>query len=290
MDNILYNLHIMWYESKMINETLDSLQQALEHTTIPVTIKVCINLQTYLEEPVEGTVEDMIVEFISHPVLENADIIYKTNAESFYNVGDWRREVYDSEAKYTVWGESDCLIPANYFEILSNLSITEPHTLSLASRKMWDSTWDIVEHPWIHKFPRNGPAIHPWQAVPPFNCADYIDVDQLNNFNNQYEVVIKKLPVCKVDGSMLALSGKLPTPFIAPKQHFCGEDTCAAIFFSIKKIPQYHIATIIKGHNYSHPRKRTNTKATRQDDAYKNMKQLCEQYMYEFIATTTNIN
>ena len=245
----------MWYESKMINETLDSLQQALKYTTVPVKVCVCVNLQTYLEEPIEGGAEDMVAEFMSHPVLQGAEIVYKTNTDPFYNVGDWRREVYDDKAKYVVWGESDCLVPENYFDMLSNIQITEPHILSLASRKMWDTSWDIVEHPWIHQFPRDPSAARLEQAPEPFNCGDYINIEQLNDFNKKFDIVVVKLPVCKVDGSMLALSGNLPTPFIAPKQHFCGEDTCAAIFFSIKGIPQYHIQTIIKGHNYSHPRK-----------------------------------
>ena len=41
---VLFQMHIMWYESKMLNETLNSLQKALENTTNNVYIKICLNL------------------------------------------------------------------------------------------------------------------------------------------------------------------------------------------------------------------------------------------------------
>ena len=31
MNKILYTLHVMWYESKMLNETLDSLNDAIKN-------------------------------------------------------------------------------------------------------------------------------------------------------------------------------------------------------------------------------------------------------------------
>ena len=100
MDRILYQQHIMWYESKMINETLDSLAEALTNSGLEVDLRFCLNSQTYLEEPIEGNSEDMFEEFINHPILKRAEIVYKTNDEPFYNIGDWRREVYDMDYKY----------------------------------------------------------------------------------------------------------------------------------------------------------------------------------------------
>ena len=49
--NILYQLHIVWYESQMINETLDSVKKALDHCKKSVNVKVCLNSQTYIEDP-----------------------------------------------------------------------------------------------------------------------------------------------------------------------------------------------------------------------------------------------
>lgn len=281
---ILYQQHIMWYESRMLNETLDSLQSALQHSSLPVDLKFCLNSQTYLEKPIEGNPEDMFKEFLDHPVLKNAEIIYKTDNDPFYNIGDWRREIYSNDYKYTVWGESDCLIPEDYFYILSNIEIEEPHMLSLASRKCWDSTWEIVEH---NKFKlwdvvnSNTPELG--KEYYPFRYFDQINQSQLNEFNFQEDIIITKLPLIKIDGSLLALSNYIPTPFISPEMNFVREDFCAQQFFQIKNIPQYLISNRIKGHNYMHLLKRTNTIATRNDLEFKVLEEKNIRAMNEFI-------
>lgn len=283
IDKILYQQHVMWYESNMMNEMLDSLQQALKFTTIPVEIVLCLNSQTYLETPIEGNASDMFNVFLSHPVLKNAEIIYKTDEDEFYNIGDWRREIYLKDYKYTVWGESDCLIPEDYFYILSNLNIQEPHTLSFASRIMWDDTWTVVEHEDLRKFPNLDNQKPSYPELAPYRYYDYISINELNEFNNKYDIKVEQLPINKIDGSLFVLSGNLPEPFIAPKLHFVREDMCAEMFFRKKHIPQYCVTTRLKGHNYHHLMKRTNTKSTRDDNNYRNMENLSHQIINDFI-------
>lgn len=277
INNILFHIHIMWYESKMLNETLDSLQEALKNTKLDVDIKLCLNSQTYIEQPIKGKAEDMFTEFVNHPVLKNAEIVYKTNNDTFYNVGDWRRDIYSSGYKYIVWGESDTLVPEDYFYILENLNIEEPHILSLSSRKMWDDSWKPVEYVDYQTLNK------PHDELGIASCGAYINYEELCELNNKYDINIIKLPVVKIDGSMLALSPNLPNPWISPKQHFYGEDTCTALFFTHHKIPQYHINTRIKGHNYNHPLKRTNTPNTRNDDVFKKYANESQIAMNEFI-------
>lgn len=262
-NNILFHMHIMWYESKMINETLDSLKVALENTNSTVDIKVCLNSQTYIEQPTDGEAVDMFQEFINHPVLKNADIIYKTDSDEFYNIADWRRDIYNDCYKYVVWGESDTLIPYDYFYILENLDIDQPHILTLSSRKMWDHTWNVVEYVDYQNINT------PHSELGVISCGAYINYEDLCKINSKYDINIKSLSVTKLDGSMVALSSKLPRPWIPYDQHFHGEDTCAAIFFQHHNVPQYHITTRIKGHNYNHPLKRTNTANTRNDEIFK---------------------
>jgi len=264
---ILYQQHIMWYESKMLNETLDSLQASLLHSTLPVKLKFCLNSQTYLENPIEGKSEDMFNEFLSHPILEDAEIIYKTDSDPFYNIGDWRREIYSNEYKYTVWGESDCLIPEDYFYILSNIDIEEPHILSLASRKMGDNSWGVVEFDGMELYQRSWPERN--SSIPqPLFARDYINYKELIKINNVGDIKIIRNNVPKIDGALLALSPKLPQ-FIPNNLHFAREDYCANLVFLKNSIPQYIIKNRIKGHNYSHPYKRTNTLSTREDNLYK---------------------
>jgi len=257
----------MWYESKMINETLDSLAEALTNSELEVDLRFCLNSQTYLEEPIEGRAEDMFEEFINHPILKQAQIIYKTNDDLFYNIGDWRREVYDTDYKYTIWGESDCLIPSDFFYILSEIQIQNPHILSFASRKMWDSTWDCVEHRDLIKYKRS--ADNPYQAPSPYNSSDVIVQSELNEFNNQSDIEVELNNTVKIDGSLLCISKGIDFQFIADDMNFVREDYCTESVFKIKRIPQYVVKTRIKGHNYSHPLKRTNTNAKRSDGLFK---------------------
>lgn len=264
---ILYQQHIMWYESKMINETLDSLQEALKHSSTPVKLKFCLNSQTYLENPIEGKSEDMFNEFLKHPILKNAEIIYKTDSDPFYNIGDWRREIYSNEYKYIVWGESDCLIPEDYFYILSSLEIEEPHVLSLSSRKMGDDSWGVVEFEGMESYQRSWPERN--STIPsPLFARDYIDYKELTRINNVGDIKIIKNNLPKIDGALLALSHNLPE-FIPNDLHFSREDYCANLSFIKNKIPQYIIKNRIKGHNYFHALKRTNTLSTREDNLYK---------------------
>jgi hypothetical protein len=257
----------MWYESEMLNETLDSLQASLLHSTLPVKLKFCLNSQTYLEKPIEGKSEDMFNNFIGHPVLKDAEIIYKTDNDEFYNIGDWRREVYDVDYKYTIWGESDCLIPNDFFYILSQLQIQNPHLLSFASRKMWDNSWNCVEHKDLEKYGRT--IEKPMQAPIPYNSCDVITQSELNEFNSRGDIEVQLNHTIKIDGSLLCISKEIDFQFIPDDMNFVREDFCAENVFKIKRIPQYVVKTRIKGHNYSHPLKRTNTNGKRSDDVFK---------------------
>lgn len=276
-------MHIMWYEAEMLNETLDTLQAALQYSKVPTEIRICLNTQTYLEEPIEGKPEDMIEKFIHHQVLKNATIIRKTNNDSFYNIADWRREQYNQDG-YTYWGESDCLIPEEYFYTIENLSIDHPHFIAFASRKMWEESWVKVEHEKLknleHKSGRS--------AEEPFNWDDYINYDQLKIFNKkQKEIVVLKLDVPKIDGSLIVLSPGLPQ-FIPDKMHFVEEDACAQFTFEKNHIPQYLVSNILKGHNYKHHLKRTNTLATRDDSLYQQFKAEALNVRAEFIPAHFN--
>jgi hypothetical protein len=271
----------MWYESKMIRETLDSLQHAMQYSECPVDLFFCLNSQTYLESPIDGNPEDMFNEFIDHPILNDAKLIYKRNSDPFYNIGDWRRECYDKSAKYTVWGESDCLIPEDFFYILNITSFDHPHLLTFSSRRMWDISWEPVEHEYLNQFDRGERG--QYTAPRPYNAHDVIDQRSLNDFNNRGDIKIIKLKEPKIDGALLSISGGIPFKFIPDDMNFVREDTCAQLVFEYNKIPQYHISTRLKGHNYSHPLKRTNTNSTRDDNVFKEYATKSEIAMNQFI-------
>jgi hypothetical protein len=276
----------MWYEYLMINETLNSLQSAIDNTIFPVDIIICLNSQTYIEKPIDDiNTSKLFNEFINHPVLKDATIIRKTNDDSFYNIGDWARDIYgpNYDYKYIIWGESDCLIPEDYFYLLCNINIDEPHILSLSNRKMWDFSWDEIEHPWINQYPRNGPPEKPAQAPIPYNSGDYISIDQLNEFNSKFQPYVIKMNTQKIDGCMTALSKDIPIDFIHPDLHIGGHDYYFEIFMKKHKIPQYCIHTRLKGHNQVHPNKRNGTNTSRGSDEYLFYKKQCDNLIMDLI-------
>lgn len=271
-------MHVMWYESKVVNETLDSIQSALPYSTLPVKFKFCLNAQTFIESPEVGSAEDMFSDFINHPLLKDAEIVYKRNEDGFYNATDWRRDIYDPNAKYTVWGESDCLMHEDYFYILSSLDLPIPHTVTPATRKMWDSTWNVVEHEALEHYSNS-------QTIPePLSAFHIINTHQLNEFNSQFDIKIVQIPVCKIDASLLAISGGIYEKFIPENLHFILDDTSAERFFERRGYPQYVIKTRIKGHNFENPLKRTNTSSTRNDDVYKQYAIESKRIFTEFVS------
>tara|TARA_R110002074_G_scaffold189543_2_gene355396 strand:+ start:14468 stop:16003 length:1536 start_codon:yes stop_codon:yes gene_type:complete len=288
--NILFQMHVMWYESEMMNETLDSLEQALKYSKDKVDIKLCLNSQTYLEKPIEGKADDMFKKFLNHPVLENTTLIHKTDKDNFYNIGDWRREQYN-EYGYTIWGESDCLMPDDMFYILENLDINHPHTLSFSSRKMFDDTWAEVEFVGLDKYsspysPRKISRDDKRPSAPHVLISGKghdINQNHIDGYNDdQGDVDIILLNNNKVDGSLFVLSNNLPQ-FIPDDMHFVREDTCASIVFQHNRIPQYHVKNRLKGHNYYHPLKRTNTDASRNDEVWKKYSEKSINAMNEFL-------
>ena len=262
---IYYQMHVMWYELDMLPETLLSIKSASEYSSLPIKYDIAINLQTYIESPNEQIDQNYIYELIKS-YLPDANIELITNDLPFYNIGDWRREKYDINASYTVWGESDCLLPINFFHILCNLNIEiKPHIVSFASRKMWDDSWKCVEHPLSTIYNPNDPDNTP----EPYWCGHYIKQEQLNTINDVDTLKLDVINPLKIDGANLCLSGGIDFKFIPDNMHFCYEDMCAQIKFQQNGIVQYHISNIMKGHNYGHPLKRTNTNNTRNDDTYK---------------------
>lgn len=286
MKFILFQMHIMWYELEMVEETLNSLKRAIDNTNIPIKVQVCFNKQTYLEKPIIDNIDEKFSKIRQHEVLKDAVIVEKTDADPFYNVGDWRREIVSNEG-YTVWGESDTLIPDLYFRLLEETwnikdTLTVPHVISLSSRKMWDDTWTPVEHVEI----QNGTL----DTVPTMlRCDAYITQTQLDEFNSKYidAPEIKRLLPPKIDGSMLAISPNMPQ-LIGDEVQMCGEDFCAQLVINMRNIPQYHITNILKGHNYNHPQKRTNTEYTRDHAPHREYKNKSMGLINKYIQSIMN--
>lgn len=261
---IVYQMHISWFETEMALETIQSMLEAAEHTSIPVEVNLCLNAQTYLEEPITGTSIEMFDCITSHPKFPEWKVVWKTDEDSFYNVGDWRRDCYDSE-NLTVWGESDCLVPEIYFvyveSIYKQLPTNSPYIVTLQQKKMWDSSWKPTEHTALQDF-----SLEQVRAINNklVTGEGFLNLEELNNFNRAFQQQVKftQTQYYKGDGALVYLSPGMPTPFIAEGLHMCGEDTYFFNYCAIKEIPMYMIEGLMKGHNTGHPKKRMNYSQT----------------------------
>lgn len=250
MTNITFILHVMWYESKLINEVIHSVRNALNYyPDVDFKLKMCLNSQTYWETPDDGNTKLRFDEFLRNPALNTfkVEIIQKTDQDPFYSIGDWRREQYDGKGM-VVWGEADCILPREFFYAIdfANKSIAEkPYFVTLSARKMWDRSWLAVEHPKL----RNK-TLDEWKKIDETLCCDgYINQERLDEFNSDNEFAIIKLDEHKGDGALVTLNEGFSTPFISPNLHCFGDDSCFMAFCRKKNIPQYHVDGLLKGHN-----------------------------------------
>jgi hypothetical protein len=291
---ILLQIHHMWYETNMIQECWDSILAAKKSApNVDVKVSICLNKQTYVEKPSEGMVPDeFFTRHLNHPLFKDptTEVITKTDNEPFYNIADWRREKYDPEARYTVWGESDTIVPRDFFAILDQIEIKQPHVVTFAGRPMWDNSWDIITHERLQGYskPCQCGDTHREDCIElleePLKYKDYITQKELDRFNSESGDIKIKQVSWKIDGSLVCISGNMPTPFIAPGMHFVREDTCFEYFLRKKNITQVCVTTRLKGHNYKHPNKRTGTFSTRNDEVFKKYADQSISSMNKFIS------
>jgi len=272
--SIVYGIHIMWYEYGMVAEHFESVRRSYEpiKDMIDLELRVFANRQTYIEEPDNDEVMELFESEILDSLLEDpwveVDLTWVDMDQPFWCAPDQRREVTNPEG-WVVWGEVDCLLPDRFFLSLKEACDVLPDptfALTYAYRKMWDVTWNHVEHPLFKMAAYN--EAHENMVIPPFNYHDYISQEQLNMFNSQFQTadVMRVMPP-KLDGSLLAF-WQLDEPLLPDGMHLGADDSCAMRAMDMLGIPQYHISNVLKGHNYKHPLKRLGTGSSREDPTY----------------------
>tara|TARA_Y100000034_G_scaffold3129_1_gene3804 strand:- start:578 stop:1594 length:1017 start_codon:yes stop_codon:yes gene_type:complete len=273
---------IQWYEIEMIGEYLQSVKNSLDNIENKknVIIDLYFNCSQALEK-IDGN--QMTIDGIREKYREILDNIFGSlswlngyNINSFvdkevdrlYTIADYRRDFNDkycTEVDVLMWGESDSLIPRQTFQILDNLhsSVKEktPKYVSFFSTcKMWDESWEVLEHPEF--------------TVKPFIDMDTVDtenwwslrynmnIDEMNSFNDKVEELdIRVINQYKFNGCGLVISSDVVKSGVnIPKSSFfIHEDT--AFMLQLQRlfggeIPQYVIKNILLVHNRKHTKKR----------------------------------
>ena len=278
---------IQWYEIELVEEYLQSVKNAVD--TIENKKNVIIDLYFNCDQTLEKLDENQIsiskifdkyYDLLLNIFDYDEDIVNlvgcKYNIENninevinkIYTIADYRRDFnnnYCDKVDVLMWGETDSLIPRQTFEILDSLhdsveEKTPKYVAFFGTCKMWDKSWEIVEHPEF--------------TVKPFIDMDRVDtenwwslrynmtIDEMNSFNDKVEDLdIQVTNKLKFNGCGLVISSEVVKAGInIPKtMFFVHEDTAfmnnLLVMFQ-GKLPQYIIKNVLLVHNRKHVKKR----------------------------------
>jgi hypothetical protein len=271
---------VMFYEIEAAKDFANSVKNACFDIENKENIEVeyLLNMSELTEtlDTNQITKDELINSFVVNCVNSLMDAGIKTTYKihednsSLYSIGSYRRDLnYFNCLKvdYIVWGESDCLMPRQYFEAVEQVSSyakqvnINRYCLTFAVRKMWDSSWSVLEHV---DFQNETflPSTHESCSTTPSSIWYYMSEEEMNSINNkfdQFEIMVLDYP--RFDGSLLTISKDLLLNGIniPPAVSGTGEDT--AFQNSIKTIMgtsyvQFVIKNVLKVHNRNHPFKR----------------------------------
>ena len=284
---------IQWYEIEIIEEYLQSVKNAVD--VIDNKENIVIDLYFNCSQALEKTDEKQItISDIKHKYNKllkdifdyDDDIITLVGCSynirlsnrdysKLYTIADYRRDFNDKycdEVDVLMWGETDSLIPSQTFEILDNLhsSVKEktPKYVSFFSTcKMWDESWEVLEHPEFTVKPFIDGDDKNWWSLR-YN----MNIDEMNSFNDKVEELdIQVINQYKFNGCGLVISSDVVKSGVnIPKSlFFIHEDT--AFMLQLQKmfdgqIPQYIIKNILLVHNRKHTKKRSYVKGELESD------------------------
>jgi hypothetical protein len=269
---------VMFYELDAIKDFISSIKSAtssLENKE-NITIEFLLNLSEYSEliDSPKTNKEELIELFHSICIqpLEGLNVVYDIYQDTtkLYSIGSYRRDLNYKHClthDFIVWGESDCMMPEQYFDSLETISsyATQENInrfcVTFSIRKMWDDSWNILEHPQFEnsQFLQSDDERCP---TTPSSIWYYMSQDEMNLINNQtdsFDLRIINYP--RFDGSLLTISSDLLLTGvnIPPSIQGTGEDTSFQTMISTimgDKYKQFVVKNILKVHNRNHPYKR----------------------------------
>jgi len=277
---------VQWYEIELIGEYLQSVKNALSiiDNKENVIVDLYFNMSTALEDIDESkcsmndiysrfaNIEDDLIKFGVNLKVQRLGGIMLSERDKIYTIADYRRDFnnkYCTKVDVLMWGESDSLIPRQTFEILDNLHSsvkeTTPKYVSFFSTcKMWDKSWEVLEHPEF--------TVKPFIDMSTVDTKNWwslrynMNIDEMNLFNDKVnELDIQVINQYKFNGCGLVISSDVVKSGVnIPKSSFfIHEDT--AFQFQLQRffqgeIPQYVIKNILLVHNRKHIKKRSYVK------------------------------
>ena len=263
---------VQWYEVDIIGEYIETLKEAIDEYDGEVIVDFTICMNQDLEKCVNKEQLELCRTSIGLKIM---DIKFKTIFSSkLITIADYRRkfnEKYCNLADVLMWGETDALIPKQTFNILDNL-----HQMSLQNNnpkylaffgtcKMWDKSWEILEHPDFTVKPFIENDYDNWWSLKYTMTKE--EMNKINEKTEDLEVLIA--PQHKFNGCGLVISSEIIKSGVnIPRSvFFVHEDTSFMLMTQkiLGNIPQYIIKNILLVHNRNHPKKRMYIKGERKD-------------------------
>ena len=261
---------IQWYESDIIVEYITSLEAAIKEYDGEVIVNAVLSINQDLEkstmDPAEmiRTRTSILNQFLSLQNLREGILVFTNTVSNNYSIADYRREFntkYCNLADVLVWGESDLLVPKQAFVALDALhqqqkNITPKYLATFAICKMWDKSWEPLEHPEFTTKPFIENDYTNWWSL-----KYTMTIDEMNAFNDKVEDIdVRVISPHKYNGCGLVISSEVIKAGvnIPSSVFFVHEDTAFMLMTQkiLGNIPQYHFKNILAVHNRNHPNKR----------------------------------
>ena len=251
---------VQWYEANMIHEYFDSLRDAINEYNGTVEVDILLTLNQDLEKAEDNEALESCIRTINE-----AAVKYKFNirtTEDLVTIADYRRTFNDDYCNLVdvlIWGESDMLAPRQMFNALHNLHIsvnTPKYLATFGICKMWDESWNPLEHVEFTNKPFIEGDTENWWSIP-----YTMKKDEMNGFNDTVESLdVNIIQPHKFNGCGLVISSEVIKSGVnIPKSVFFIHEDTAFMMMTQKilgNIPQYHFSNILIVHNRKHSKKR----------------------------------
>ena len=284
---------VQWYECDIIEEYVESLKDAIKNYDGEIITDFTIITNEDLEKCISAERKKECIEKIGSILLDFENV---RSMKDLHTIADYRREFnerYCDKVDVLIWGESDAILPNQMFTVLDNL-----HKMSLQNNnpkylsffgmcKMWDTSWEQLEHPDFTDKPFIENNYDNWWSLK--YTMTKKEMDKINSKTEELDVRI--LPKHKFNGCGLVISSEVIKSGVnIPKSVFFVHEDSAFMWMTNKvlgNIPQYVIKNILLVHNRNHPDKRMHIRGERKDgtmnekrrsnDWYTKANKMCEQ-------------
>jgi len=271
----IIGVHVMFYEIEMLPEYINACIGMLKDIETPENIAFHFtwNTSEYFERIDTNQISKQQLDdkFFKEVGRIDARVIINTkdNSSEPYNIADYRRDLnyhFCNQYDFILWGETDSLWPKETLHIIESVdeygraSNINKYVLYFSDRKMWDSSWKVIEHDDFTDVTFIDDGV--WPLENEASSKSYMSLNRMYEINDKVDQLnITTLSVPKFDGSCLVIKSDLIKSGVnIPHALLCsGEDTSFADMAKLvlgDQFIQFVIKNILHVHNRRHPNKR----------------------------------